>query len=327
MPSAASAQSGVVDKLAKEQAQEAAAVYPSALSGTPLTAAGLIAGDGNKRVFVRYAFPGSSTSQVQVSMSAPLDETADRNSIIGLDGLANKAKLGVEWRIGAQTRPSVQRMGEITQELLTACQAKKTKEAAAGQDFGCDIVKDLLAPGVRLRDAYPDLIHAAWFLTLKGDVGPQTFKYVTPGAFAAAERKANSYSLAADLGVLWASNIYTTVGFRKERGYKAADSQAVCQQDAPTACALKIVGGPTPQPRRILEFEMRRYVRQDLGLQVIVSRDLEAGETSLEVPFYFIKDKDGGLNAGVAYGRAWSRDNTTGDRITVFVGSTFKLGR
>ena len=128
--------------------------------------------------------------------------------------------------------------------------------------------------------------------------------------------------------------MYLAASARVERTYEAAKTQAVCtieELKTKAACPIKVVGGPSGKTLAITEGEMRRYLAPvgplTIGIAGIVRRDWENKETAIEVPLYFVKDKDGGLTGGVSAGYIWSpKDDVEGARFTVFIGQGFGLG-
>jgi hypothetical protein len=175
---------------------------------------------------------------------------------------------------------------------------------------------------------------AAWYFSLKGDPGPETFKFVNANTFGDAKETRWSTSGSVIVGFLTAHNVYLAGRVRYDHSYEAAKTQALCSigaLDQKTACPQKIVGEPKPKTLKVTEGEVRRYLTSVSGLNVgaswIMRRDWEERTTSLEVPLYFVKDKDGGLSGGVSIGYLWSKDpDGTGSRFTVFVGQAFTLG-
>ena len=84
--------------------REPATVYPYGLAGEPQTQGGLLAGDENKRAFIRYAHP-VTFGRVVLEASTPLADEGP-STVVQLDGLANKAKVGLSIKFGDDRVPS-----------------------------------------------------------------------------------------------------------------------------------------------------------------------------------------------------------------------------
>ena len=321
----------------RRQREETGVIYPYGLSGTAFNGASLIASQDAKRVAISATFGASKLSEVVLSASAPLAEDEPRSAILQLDGLANKSRVGVEWRYGQQRLPSRTAVTALTQELLKLCPLSDPKP---NPDTGLDVQGCSLAELASKNPQVNEFItrytprQAAWYVSLKGDVGTETFKFVDPTTFADDDRQEWSSSGSLVVGALTPQNVYVAASARFEKAFEAAKSQAVCSigTDATKiVCPSKIVGGPTPKTLIVTEFEARRYLRPIGGLNVgvagILRRDWKEENTAIEVPLFFIKDKDGGLSGGISAGYLWSADtDARGAKLTIFVGQTFTLG-
>lgn len=323
----------------RHERQETGVVYPYGLSGTAFNGASLLASKDAKRVAITASFLTSVLSELVLQGSAPLSETQPRSGILQLDGLVNKAKVGGEWRYGQQRVPSRDSMATLTQELMSLCLATKpTPDPGVGDTGiivqGCSLAELTKNPkaAAALERYFPR--RAAWYLSVKGDVSTEIFKFSDSTTLQDAKDRRWSRSGAVTLGYLTAANVYVAASGRLERTYEAAKTQAVCtivELQTATACSNKTVGGPTGKTLAITEGEARRYLPPagplTLGIAGIIRRDWENKETAIEVPLYFVKDKDGGLTGGVSAGYLWSpKDDVKGARFTVFVGQAFGLG-
>jgi len=314
-------------------------VYPAGLSGVTLTGGSILATKEAKTVSIAAAFPVSDLSEIVLKASAPLSEDEPRSATMQLDGLADKAKVGVEWRYGQQRLPDKKEAAELTSALFKACTATNPT-AQRAPDGSLEIVGCDLA---RLSEVSPqakDLIarwaerESSWYLTLKADVGSQNYKFADATTFKDAEQQEYPTSVNGVFGYLTGNNVYLAGSLRYDHTFEAAKTQAVCSisaLDKQTACPGKVVGPPSPKNQKVFEVEARSYVRDTgasaFGVSAILRHDWEQKNTSFEVPLYFIKDKDGGLSGGISTGYVWAdKPEDTGPRFTVFVGQTFGLG-
>jgi hypothetical protein len=322
----------------REERRETATIYPYGLSGTPLSGASLTASTEAKTVAITATFATSRLSELALRASAPLSENEPRTTVLQLDGLANKSRAGAEWRYGEQRLPSVADMKTLTEGLWAICQRMSHEQPSGGERgievTGCsiaDLQKNPEATALMKR-YFPR--RNAWYFSLKGDVGPETFKFVDATTFADDKETRWSASGSVVVGLLTARNVYIAGRLRYDHAYEAAKTQAVCSigtADSKTSCPQKVVGEPTATTLKVTEAEIRRYLKVVSGLNVgaswILRRDWEEKTTSVEFPLYFVKDKDGGLSGGVSIGYVWSRgSDSTGARFTVFVAQAFALG-
>jgi hypothetical protein len=334
------AESFVAARAAKvrEQRQETGSIYPFGLSGTELNGANLIAGRDTKQVTITASVPTSRLSELVLQASGPLSEGDPRSTVVQLDGLANKGKVGAEWRYGQQRLPSSAEMKELTEKLVRRCAratAAPEPDAATGLEVqGCslaDLERDDEAAALVSR-LFPR--RTAWYLSIKGHVGTETFSYSDSVTLQGAKSRKWSTSGAVVLGVLTAGNVYVAASGRIDRTFEGADKQAVCpasEAGASVVCPLAVVGGPKEKTLRVTEFEARKYLPRigglTIGAAVILRRDWKAEMTTAEIPLYFVRDKDGGLSGGLSAGYVWSSDTQArGARFTVFVGQRFNLG-
>ena len=325
----------------RKQREDTAVVYPYGLSGTTSNGAALLAGTENKRVSITATIPTSLLSAFSIQASAPLSESDPRSSVLQLDGLANKGKVGAEWRYGQQRLPTRDELTALTKDLAELCLKKPEFSSNNPTETGLIVQACSLATlqgDAQLGSEARRLIQryfprrAAWFLSFKGDVGAESFKYLDPVTFAENEPRKWSPSGSVILGYLTPQNVYLSAAVRFEKTHKAADKQATCtisDVGVRTACPILTVGGPKEETPKITEGEIRRYVPvgdHNLGLSGIIRRDWDGKETSIEVPIFFVKDKDGGLSGGVSVGYLWSpKPDNQGPRFAVFVGQAFGL--
>ena len=331
-------QRAVAEEVVRGQRRETRVVYPFGLSGATLSGATLLASQDAKTVAITASFPVAAISELVIKGSAPLSEGAPRSTTLQLDGLVNKSKAGFEWRIGQQRLPTDADMTTLTKGLFEACNATTPsvqRVADSGIEVtGCDLAVLEKDPAVRaFRERYfPRRL--AWYLSVKGDIGYETFRFADAATFVDQTTEEYPRSFSAVLGLLTKGNVYVAASGRFEDGFEAARTQAVCSihaLDQKTACPQKIVGPPNPKTAKVTEFEVRKYLSDagelTIGAAGILRRDWKAENTALEVPLYFLKNKDGGLSGGFSFGYLWAQQpDDTGPRFTVFVGQTFGLG-
>jgi len=323
-----------------EERRQGTAVYPTTVSGTPLSEAGILAGDKDKRAFINYTVRPNTLVDLVFSASTPLAEQGP-STLLQLDGFTGKTRLGFQAHFGFHRLPSEDEASKVYLALESECKrllaatprtpSEIEEEKATGiSERGCDYGTLAALDPKWFATTLRPYRRASWFLTFKGDVGPDSFEFVDRTTFTDQKTREWSHSVSAVGGVLLPSNVYFSVGVRGEHAYADAKSQAVCTvQTTPTAiaCPTKVVGPPTEKTRGIIEGEVRRFAGSHAGLSTIWRYDWKSGDKSLDFPVYLVQDKDGGLRGGVSYGYTWSDDGVSGGhRFSVFVGQTFKLG-
>jgi hypothetical protein len=315
----------------QEVEEEPIVVYPYGLAGVLQTSGGVVAGDENKRAFIRYSLP-FRFGQFALQASAPLGDEPP-TSVVQLDGLANKAKVGFQLSFGDDRVPSEEEVTAIMKQLADICrrflkQSVPVPDKSGLSVQGCQIpaLERADPEARRLMKAFRRI---AWFITVGSDTGPEDYSFadaVTLITVETPERKWNS-SAAVTAGALFSDNTYGAVSLRFDNAFKASDKQAVCRTSAPTACKIVPVGEPVEDDRKVVEIEGRRFLGAHLGIAGIARYDWETAEKSLEVPLYFVRDKKGGLRGGVSTGYLWSSDDDArGWSFVVFVADAFKLG-
>lgn len=326
-----------------EERRQGAVIYPDTVSGTPLTNAGLIAGDKDKRAFINYTVRPGELFDLVFSASSPLSEQG-RSTLTDLSGLTGKTRVGVQAHFGFHRLPTAKEAREIYDALWSEClrllpakpktpseiqKEKREKEETGMRERGCDFSELSSVDPTWFENVLKPYRNVSWFVTIKAETGPDSFSFIDPSSFADQKDRRWSHSASAAAGALLPSNVYLSIGLRRERSYSDAKTQAVCTigDASMIACPSKVVGPPVEKTRGVIEGEARRFVGRHAGLSTILRYDWESGDTSLEVPVYLVQDKDGGFRGGVSYGHIWSEEaEASGHRFAVFVGQAFKLG-
>lgn len=317
---------------------ESQVVYPFALSGTPLTSAGLSAGEEDKTVFIKVGIrPKTKPMDLTFSASAPLDKANARTGVVQMNGLSNKTTFGAEMRWGYHRLPSGVENGAIFKVLMPNCeplekrtfdQMEQEVKDTGIREKGCSFEH---LDDERLEQSLRPYRRTAMFVSLKGEAAPQHFAHLTADTFEKFDPLKWSSSGALTVGALLPNNTFFAGAFRVENAYEAAKDSALCEvpeNAATVACPIKTVGGPASERAVVLELEGRRYLNKHAGIAAIVRHDWESDVTSLEVPLYFIQGKKSGLTGGVSNAYVWSDDeDERGYRAFLFVAQTFRLGQ
>ncbi len=213
----------------RERRRETGIIYPYGLSGTAFNGTSLLASEDTKRVAIAATVSTSLLSQLVLQASAPLSDDEPRSAIVQLDGLANKSRVGVEWRYGQQRLPSRAAMATLTSELVKICLATNPPASKSVGDTGIVLESCSLS---ELRKNSPEAValidkyfprRAAWYVSLRGDVGSETFKFSDATTFDVRDEHKWSSSGAAVVGFLTRQNVYVAGSLRFDRAYRGRE--------------------------------------------------------------------------------------------------------
>lgn len=165
-------------------------------------------------------------------------------------------------------------------------------------------------------------------------IGSEEFEFFDSMSLAKSKQDETEFSVELSATFLRIpSSAFLRAAYRRERVFKASPNQLFCQPLAPSAvltCQNLSGGPPVKKNRDILSIEARKRVLAlqnttspiSFGISPKVSYDLEDDVLGIDVPIYFIPDKDGNLTGGLNIG--W-RDDTNDLAVGIFVGSTFTI--
>ena len=275
---------------------------------------------------------------LSVTGSAPLNRNGDDTTIANLDGLTNGASIefGFTQFRAVEKRSAKTVISKVT-ELDAVCknvyEARKTKEGTAVPDKndGCD--SNLVRTYGSAEDihAYESIF---WKLDRSGfrwlwggtaKLGYQDYEFLT--ADSTTKQKRNETPWAAGIwGAVQPGDVpwLLLLNAQYQKAFKEGDNGAVCPVPTPlgsTVCATGAINAPKEITKKLLTLEVRGRL-DELGLSLSVTRDFEAKVTGVDLPIYFVADKDGKLTAGVKAG--WRSDTKKGS-LGVFVGIPFGL--
>lgn len=326
----------------------------SSLSGgAPLTTPGNLsksaqvqAVKGSSSASIKYArirsFSGGDDLAVfnalSVTGSAPLAKNSDDTTIANLDGLTNSASIEFGFtQFRAPGKRSAKTVNSKVAELDAVCknvyEARKTREGTAVPDKfdGCD--SNLVRTYGSAEDIHAyestfwnlDRVGFRWLWGGTAKLGYQDYEFLT--ADSPAKQKRNETPWAAGIwGAVQPGDVpwLLLANVQYQRAFKEGDNGAVCPfptAPSPTVCATGAINAPKQITKKLLALGVRGR-QDDLGFALSVTRDFEAKVTGVDLPFYFVADKDGKLTAGVKAG--WRSDTNKGS-LGVFVGIPFGL--
>jgi hypothetical protein len=157
------------------------------------------------------------------------------------------------------------------------------------------------------------------------DVSRPTFKYLD-ATLEPHEDTHKIYSVTGTAGVLFVNDTLLAFTYSGGKSWKAKDKIELCQA-VPETSALScradtIIGAPDPKERSQFEGQVKGYLTNDVGAELLVTRDVKKDAWGIEVPVYFMKDKSGGLAGGLVF--SYRSDDRAYD-IAVFIGQVFSV--
>jgi hypothetical protein len=160
-------------------------------------------------------------------------------------------------------------------------------------------------------------------LSVRGEMGRATFKFRDAELAKKQETRMN-YAVTGTVGVLTATDVLYALNYSLGRSFKGGDPIELCQpitdRTATTCEADVILSGPKQEDRHQLEFQLKKYLSDDVGAQLFVTRDLKQKGWGFEVPIHFLKDKEDGLAGGLVL--SYRTDKKAFD-VSVFIGQVF----
>jgi hypothetical protein len=319
---------------------------PVSVSGSLLSGAQLLAAKGTSNVSLKLSrilslAPATDAARFNtwsITASAPLNKTSDDSVIANLDGLANSSSIELGFSSFTahgkrQAAFAISKLGVVDAVCKRAFEARLAKEGTKVPDKieGCDSnLVSMYASDedkVLFESTFWDLDNAnrtLWGATAK--LGYQDFEYIASTSTTKLKQNETPWSVG-----IWGAfqpqnkQLLYTLSAQYQRTYKEGTASAVCPTPVAPPAASVCLTGPLDPPKlitkKLLTAEARTRINS-VGVALSVTRDFEAKTTGVEVPVYFVADKDGKLTAGVKAG--W-RSDTKSASFGVFVGAPFGL--
>lgn len=278
--------------------------------------------------------PGVANFSVwSLTASAPLNKTSDDTDIASLDGLVNAASLDLSYsrfRVPGLLNPA--KAPNVDAVCARVHETKKEQTGVAtvpGQ--GCDSA-DVAQYGTsadkyEFESAFWDLSNEdRWIWGANAKVGYQNFEFID--ATAVVKRKQNQTPWAVGGFIAYNPNTLRaifTLSVQYQDAFKDSTSGVICPAPSTSGAPLRCLSGPVSGPKETKKKLVSLEARRDFGFAGIgltTTYDFEAEVLGVELPVYFVKDKDGKFSAGIKGG--W-RDDTHDFTYSVFVGTTFGL--
>lgn len=161
--------------------------------------------------------------------------------------------------------------------------------------------------------------------------GRKSFSFLDRTAFVIQDKTKGEYELSAFGGIIGGDGLWSLrTGVTHARTYEAQDEVQLCQPTG-TPGQLQCLSGPDGAPDRTkvtaLTLEARRLftipgTKSRIGVAPEFAFDPDDSEYTIEVPIYFVPDKDGKLTGGVQFSYGSKKDDLV---FGLFVGVPFTV--
>ncbi len=283
-----------------------------------------------------------STTDFAITLTAPLDEDTGRADFLTVDGLPSQWSVGLSLSISLVDFDGVNQRfaqrGKLLEKALQNCLRTEAKPTLTADQLAakCDLMEsqvgDYLDPAElqdlnAARGTVYDALERKSFsvINIAGAVGTQEFEYFDSTTLGKSAERKYSYS-----GSIWfghlpsiKSKVFLIGGFEAKRSFSDATKATYCPTGSATP-TVKCTTGPFGPPKEETDFKISGKVRYrfsgSAGLEVSTAYDFKDKSWGVEVPVYFIVDKEGGLTGGI---RAAYDSKEKDVQFGIFIGQTF----
>ncbi len=315
-----------------------------------LTGAQVVAAKGSSNVSVKASLVSSFTESVEsdgtgtasfsvwsLTASAPLNKNGD-SDVASLDGMVNAASLELKYsqflvpgkRNKLAARRSITKLDAICKRMYE--EKEKQTDKKDGDETGCD--SNLVDEYGTEQDKYDyasefwDLEKESnrWIYGANAKLGYQNYEFIDVSSVKKQKQDETPWTVGTFLA--YNPDALRTIfilNVQYQDTFKESTSGTVCPardgSGSPLSCLTGPIGKAKATKKNLVSLETRR----DLGFAGVgltATYDLEGRVWGVELPVYFVKDKEGKFNAGIKLG--W-RDDTHDVTASVFVGTAFGL--
>jgi hypothetical protein len=282
--------------------------------------------------------PGVATFTVwSLVASAPLNKNDDDTDVANLDGLVNASSLELTYsRFQVPGKRNPVMTPAIIAKLDAVCkrvyQAMKDQTGSSPEPSkGCESaeVVEYGSSGDQhdFESAFWDISNSnPWIWGAKAKLGYQNFEFIDATAVAKHKQSETPWAVGAFIAYnpdAWRSMF--TLSAQYQDAFQNSANGTVCPAPDGSGTPLSCLNGPIGNPKETKGMQVSFEARRDFGFAatgLTATYDFEKKILGVELPVYFVKDKDGKFNAGIKGG--W-RDDTHDFTVSVFVSSTFGL--
>jgi hypothetical protein len=259
---------------------------------------------------------------ITVGAQTPLGDTAKSATLADLDGLKSKTtgKFSLMWQ-----------HWDASLETYQVAFARACQDNSAAADSDCTYLhfkRDTSEAGkARFKELRRKINPGTvYFAGMNAQIGPEEFKYLDKTDLTPGTVRHVSWSASGFFGVLFADGVMVAGNYKREVSYQGNAATQLCTPLGSTGastCSQKVLGAPgDPTRSHQTGIEIRKIVNQYFAISPKVTRDWHNDSTGAEVPIYFFRDKDGGLNGGISLGYLFEKKSFT---ATAFVGQVLGL--
>jgi hypothetical protein len=291
----------------------------------------LSAGSDDKNVTLRLALPTgpSQADSFSLVLATPIAGLKDAKPA-SLDALANGSRLTLRWGHFGLAPPQEDPVAHaIAVSAMNACQSAEGQDSGACRDSGHAIHKYDL-PEYR-RYLVHTLPTGATDYGIDASVGINDFDWSDPRTLIPQHARHSDWSVAGHIDH-YLPGLVLSGSVAYQRAYKAADEQLLCPAATtnPSAdCKMGRAAAPSRKESLLFSGGLRyRFTKSDgtlmnLAVAPLVTFDAIHRVWGVDVPVYFIPEKDGSLTGGIRFGyRSDRRDKFS---VSAFVGTTFNI--
>lgn len=319
---------------------------------SPLTGAQIVASKGSSSISVKTSRvssfsalgsesgPGVAKFSVwSLTASAPLNKNGDETDIANLDGLVNATSLELTYshfRVPGRRNPTespavLAKLDAICARVYDAMKEQSGASPKYGEGCGPDEVAKYGSSTDKndFESAFWDITNTnRWIWGANAKLGYQNFEFID--AAEVVNRKEDETPWAVGAFIAYNPDAWRaifTLGVQYQDAFKDSTNGTICPSPngsgEPLRCLNGPVGGPRETKKKLVSFEARRDFGF-AGVGLTTTYDFDAKVFGVELPVYFVKDKDGKFSAGIKGG--W-RDDTHDFTTSVFVSTAFGLFR
>jgi hypothetical protein len=316
---------------------------------SPLTGAQIVAAKGSSSALMKasrvssFSSPSNSIgpsianfSVWSLTVSTPLNKNGDDTDVANLDGLVNASSIELTYshfRVPGRLNPTTNAKGMAKVEAVCARvhAAMKEQGIQPSSDQGCDSNEiDRFGSSADKHDfesAFWDINNTNRFIWgANAKLGYQNFEFIDALETVKHKHKETPWAVGGFIAYnpdSW--HMIFTLSMQYQDTFKDSTNSTVCPlldgSGARLICLSGPIGRPKETKKKLISLEARREF-QFAGLGITTTYDFEEKILGIELPIYFVKDKEGKFNAGIKGG--W-RDDNHDFTASIFIGTAFEL--
>lgn len=273
--------------------------------------------------------PGIANFSVwSLMVSAPLNKNSDDTDIANLDGMVNAERIEIKYsRFRMPGRRYPEKALAICERVRAEMEKQKQKPSS---ESGCDSEEvekyGSAADKSDFKNDFWDIKNTnrlIWGANAK--LGYQKFDFIDVSSISRHTQEEYPWAVGGFIAFnpdAWRAIF--TLNAQYQDAFKDSTTGTVCPaggSSKPLICMSGPIRSPKETKKKLLSLEARRDFGF-AGVGLTATYDFEEKIYGVELPVYFVPDKDGKFNAGIKAG--W-RNDSHDFTASIFVGSTFDL--